>query len=87
MSNVSSSNGLGKYPKLRFKGFFEPWNATVLSDTFKKNSKKNTNGSITNVICNSAKNGLIPQREYFDKDIAKKKLASVEIAEAFPFTL
>ena len=70
MSNVSSSNGLGKYPKLRFKGFFEPWNATVLSDTFKKNSKKNTNGSITNVICNSAKNGLIPQREYFDKDIA-----------------
>ena len=25
MSNVSSSNGLGKYPKLRFKGFFEPW--------------------------------------------------------------
>ena len=24
MSNVSSSNGLGKYPKLRFKGFSEP---------------------------------------------------------------
>ena len=25
---------------------------------------------ISNVICNSAKQGLIPQREYFDKDIA-----------------
>ena len=25
---------------------------------------------ITNVICNSAKQGLIPQRDYFDKDIA-----------------
>ena len=70
MSNVSSSNGLGKYPKLRFKGFSEPWCATVLSNTFKKNSKKNTDGAITNVICNSAKNGLIPQRDYFDKDIA-----------------
>ena len=70
MSNVSSSNGIEKYPKLRFKGFSEPWISTVLSDTFKKNSKKNTDGAITNVICNSAKNGLIPQREYFDKDIA-----------------
>ena len=27
-------------------------------------------GDTTNVICNSAKQGLIPQREYFDKDIA-----------------
>ena len=25
MSNVSSSNGLEKYPKLRFKGFSDPW--------------------------------------------------------------
>ena len=35
-----------------------------------KNIKKNTNGNIFNVICNSAKQGLIPQRDYFDKDIA-----------------
>lgn len=31
---------------------------------------KNTNGLIDNVITNSAEYGLIPQREYFDKDIA-----------------
>jgi len=37
---------------------------------FAKNTKKNADGQITNVICNSAKQGLIPQREYFDKDIA-----------------
>lgn len=37
---------------------------------FAKITKKNTDGIITNVICNSAKQGLIPQREYFDKDIA-----------------
>ena len=70
MANVSSSNGLEKRPKLRFPGFDEPWQSTVLSSVFAKNTKKNTDGRITNVICNSAKQGLIPQREYFDKDIA-----------------
>ena len=70
MANVSSSNGLEKYPKLRFKGFSGPWTQVLLSDIFKKSTKKNSDGSVTNVICNSAKNGLIPQREYFDKSIA-----------------
>ena len=70
MANVSSSNGLEKRPKLRFPGFDEPWNESKLSACFAKNIKKNTDGSISNVICNSAKMGLIPQRDYFDKDIA-----------------
>ena len=70
MANVSSSNGLEKYPKLRFPGFDEPWQSALLSSVFAKNIKKNTDGQITNVICNSAKQGLLPQREYFDKDIA-----------------
>ena len=70
MANVSSSNGLEKRPKLRFPGFDEPWNTALLSDCFVKSTKKNSDGMISNVICNSAKQGLIPQREYFDKDIA-----------------
>ena len=70
MANVSSSNGLENRPKLRFPGFDEPWKETTLSAIFIKNIKKNTDGKITNVICNSAKFGLISQREYFDKDIA-----------------
>ena len=37
---------------------------------FHKCTQKNKDGTITNVICNSAKNGLIPQRDFFDKDIA-----------------
>ena len=32
--------------------------------------EKNENGLVDNVICNSAKNGLMPQRDFFDKDIA-----------------
>ena len=70
MANVSSSNGLEKYPKLRFPGFKGDWKSTLLSSIFSKITKKNTDGKITNVICNSAKQGLIPQREYFDKEIA-----------------
>ena len=70
MANVSSSNGLEKRPKLRFPGFEEAWELTLLSSLFAKNTKKNIDGQITNVICNSAKQGLISQREYFDKDIA-----------------
>ena len=70
MANVSSSNGLEKRPKLRFPGFDEPWKETTLSAIFSKSTQKNADGHITNVICNSAKLGLIPQREYFDKDIA-----------------
>ena len=66
----TSSNGLEKRPKLRFPGFDEPWKSALLSDYFAKNIKKNADGAITNVICNSAKQGLIPQRDYFDKDIA-----------------
>ena len=70
MANVSSSNGLEKRPKLRFPGFDDPWKETSLSALFSKSTQKNADGHITNVICNSAKLGLIPQREYFDKDIA-----------------
>ena len=35
MANVSSSNGLEKYPKLRFKGFSEPWREIIIGDLFK----------------------------------------------------
>ena len=70
MAKLSSSNGLEKRPKLRFPGFDEPWKETTLSALFSKSTQKNADGHITNVICNSAKLGLIPQREYFDKDIA-----------------
>ena len=46
------------------------WNTVKLGAIFKKVSRRNTNGGIKNVITNSAEYGLIPQREFFDKDIA-----------------
>ena len=41
-----------------------------LGDIFKKVSRRNSDGVIKNVITNSAEYGLIPQRDFFDKDIA-----------------
>ena len=59
-----------KVPKLRFKGYNDEWVTVKLNKLFSKVKEKNNKGHINNVICNSAKLGLIPQREYFDKDIA-----------------
>jgi len=48
----------------------ESWTCVRLGDIFKKASRRNTNGMVKNVITNSAEYGLIPQRDFFDKDIA-----------------
>lgn len=74
MENVSSRCGKSdNVPRLRFPEFRGEWVEKKLGEIFKKNTEKNTELKITNVICNSAKNGLIPQREYFDKDIANSE--------------
>ena len=41
MANVSSSNGLEKYPKLRFPGFDEPWQMFRAEDLFRNVTDKN----------------------------------------------
>ena len=40
MANVSSSNGLEKYPKLRFKGFSEPWKTVRIGDVYAERSER-----------------------------------------------
>lgn len=61
-------------PGVRFKqddgSSFPKWKEYTISDLFSKIGAKNINGKNTNVITNSAEFGLIPQRDYFDKDIA-----------------
>ena len=41
MENVSSTNGLEKYPKLRFPGFNEPWKLYKAEDLFRNVTDKN----------------------------------------------
>ena len=61
-------------PKVRFKrddgSSYPTWKEYSISDLFTKIGNKNKDGQNTNVITNSAEFGLIPQRDYFDKDIA-----------------
>lgn len=61
-------------PKLRFKKnngeLYENPDELTIADIFDKVKKTNKDCSNSNVITNSAQFGLIPQRDFFDKDIA-----------------
>lgn len=60
--------------KLRFHNDdgspFETPDELTIQDLFDKVRATNKDGSNKNVITNSAEHGLIPQRDFFDKDIA-----------------
>lgn len=61
-------------PALRFPEFrnAEGWQVTQLHNVSKRITQKNTNGSINRVLTNSALEGIVDQRDYFDKDIANQ---------------
>lgn len=63
-------------PKYRFKktdGHTYPAiNTRTVGEVFSFVTEKNKGRMVDNVITNSAEFGLIPQREFFDKDIASK---------------
>lgn len=67
---MKSDKSTPNVPTLRFKKYDTNWNRKKLSDYVKKITQKNNNNVIKNVICNSAQNGLIPQLDFFDKEIA-----------------
>lgn len=60
--------------KIRFKNKngeeYPEWQILKLKDVFSKISSRNKNNLLSNVITNSAEYGLIPQTDYFDKEIA-----------------
>ena len=63
-------------PKLRFKkaddSFYPPVKVKTVGEVFKFVAEKNKDKQVDNVITNSAEYGMIPQRDFFDKDIATK---------------
>ena len=48
------------------------WKIKKLSDVLIKQTRKNKDNSVHNVLTNSATQGIISQIDYFDKKIAKK---------------
>ena len=75
MVNVSSSNGLEKYPKLRFPGFEEPWQAEQLHDFATRVTRKNANNETDLPLTISSKDGLVDQISYFNKTVASKDMS------------
>ncbi|WP_175630059.1 restriction endonuclease subunit S [Bacteroides acidifaciens] len=55
---------------MRFPEFSGEWEKNNLSKFSSKITKKNKGNFIKNVLCNSANLGIIPQNDYFDRDIA-----------------
>jgi len=49
------------------------WDYVPLSKLYRKCRKKNTGNSVSVVFTNSAVYGIIPQRDYFEKDIANSE--------------
>jgi len=62
-----------KVPKLRFKEFSGEWEEKRLGEISTKQSLKNKDKKISLVLTNSATQGVISQRDYFEKDIANPK--------------
>ncbi|WP_277638497.1 restriction endonuclease subunit S [Bacteroides graminisolvens] len=61
-------------PPLRFPEFrdAEGWEVTQLHNLANRITRKNTHGTINRVLTNSASDGIVDQRDYFDKDIANQ---------------
>ena len=59
------------YPKVRFRGFDEPWKKVKLGEISEKITQKNYNScSQFPVLTNSAEYGIVYQKDFFDKNIA-----------------
>ena len=85
MANVSSSNGLEKYPKLRFKGFSEPWEHIKLSDFVSRVTRKNSDNQTDIPLTISSKDGLINQNEFFSKQVASKDMSGYYLLQRGEF--
>ena len=66
-------NTQNKEPNIRFNQFKELWKVVKLASISQKVKSKNINNTFENVLTNSAEFGIIPQRDFFDKDIANLK--------------
>ena len=73
MANVSSSNGLEKYPKLRFPGFDEPYRVVTLGE-ISSMIKRSDPQSNAPVMMLSAGNGFIMQSDKYSRDNAGQSL-------------
>lgn len=61
-----------KIPKLRFPEFKGEWEWKKLGEVAVRVKTKNNSNGVKNVFTNSAVQGIVNQRDFFDKDIANQ---------------
>lgn len=61
------------FPEIRFPSFTNAWEQRKLGEVSEKVKEKNSDNLYSSVLTNSAEFGIIPQRDFFDKDIANEK--------------
>ena len=60
-------------PTIRFKGFVEDWEQRKLNEIADKVSEKNKNNEFSEPFTNSAEQGIISQKDYFDREIVNNE--------------
>ena len=60
-------------PKIRFKGFTKDWEQRKLKEIADKVSEKNKNNEFSEPFTNSAEQGIISQKDYFDREIVNNE--------------
>lgn len=67
------NNQKGLIPTLRFPEFLDTmWDIQKLNELAQRVTRKNKSGDISRVLTNSAIDGVVDQRDYFEKDIANQ---------------
>lgn len=62
-----------KVPKIRFDGFTGDWEQRKLKEIANKVSEKNKNNEFSEPFTNSAEQGIISQKDYFDREIVNNE--------------
>ena len=62
-----------KVPEIRFEGFTEAWEQRKLKEIADKVSEMNKNNEFSEPFTNSAEQGIISQKDYFDREIVNNE--------------
>ena len=60
-------------PTIRFRGFDDEWEQRKLNEVADKVSEKNKNNEFSEPFTNSAEQGIISQKDYFDREIVNNE--------------
>lgn len=72
LEKMFPQNG-SKVPEIRFSGFADDWEQRKLKEIADKVSEKNKNNEFSEPFTNSAEQGIISQKDYFDREIVNNE--------------